>query len=376
MSNPNRKMVTVRRVDDVRPIEGADRIELAIVGGWQVVVGKGSFKPGDIGCYFEIDSFLRADDERYKEFQSESLKEMAIDGRFVKGSVLRTRKFRGVYSQGLLLKPQDVLPSSIPESAYEQMCERGANVSGLANVVEYESMQPMNAGFSGKYDGYIAPRTDCERAQNVSQQIWDLAKRTEYQCSIKVDGASITMVYDDRVNELTHYSHNNRFDMDSPGIPQIVRECAEKQGLADFCRDNHMVTLQCELVGPKLQGNRLRLKEHRLMVFSIWSIKESRYLEFRELDGMDSANGVLESHVPVIDTGVLLNEFDTPQDFLAWVDGIRDHVTKGCLDEGVVVHIYDRGDLDNDEWFRLQNALSSTMQIKAVSNKFLLKAKD
>ncbi|MEI7673819.1 MAG: RNA ligase (ATP), partial [Deltaproteobacteria bacterium] len=33
-----RKLGTIRKVDEIRPIEGADAIELAVFGGWQVVV--------------------------------------------------------------------------------------------------------------------------------------------------------------------------------------------------------------------------------------------------------------------------------------------------------------------------------------------------
>ena len=44
-------------VDEIVPMD-ADRLECARVGGWNCVVGKGEFKKGDIGVYFEIDSKL------------------------------------------------------------------------------------------------------------------------------------------------------------------------------------------------------------------------------------------------------------------------------------------------------------------------------
>ena len=53
-----RKLASVRKVLEVIPIENADAIELARIDGWQCVVKKGEFKPGDLGMYFEIDSFL------------------------------------------------------------------------------------------------------------------------------------------------------------------------------------------------------------------------------------------------------------------------------------------------------------------------------
>ena len=53
-----RELAYVVTVDNITPIEGYDRVELAHVGGWTIVVGKGEFRPGDPAIYFEIDSKL------------------------------------------------------------------------------------------------------------------------------------------------------------------------------------------------------------------------------------------------------------------------------------------------------------------------------
>ena len=53
-----RKLASIQRIWYIEPIEGADRIELAHVLGWQCVVNKGQFKPMDKAVYFEVDSFL------------------------------------------------------------------------------------------------------------------------------------------------------------------------------------------------------------------------------------------------------------------------------------------------------------------------------
>ena len=47
-----RKLATIRKVDEIRPIEGADAIELAVFGGWQVVVRKAQeIRPGMLVVY-------------------------------------------------------------------------------------------------------------------------------------------------------------------------------------------------------------------------------------------------------------------------------------------------------------------------------------
>ena len=56
--NNERELAYVVIIDDITPINGYDRVELAHVGGWTIVVGKGEFKKGDPAIYFEIDSKL------------------------------------------------------------------------------------------------------------------------------------------------------------------------------------------------------------------------------------------------------------------------------------------------------------------------------
>ena len=53
-----RKLASIRKIDSITPIEGADRIEVATVGGWKVVVKRGEFKKGDKAAYLEIDSWI------------------------------------------------------------------------------------------------------------------------------------------------------------------------------------------------------------------------------------------------------------------------------------------------------------------------------
>ena len=53
-----RKLASIQRIWKIEPIEGADKIELAHVLGWQCVVNKGQFQPMDAAVYLEIDSFL------------------------------------------------------------------------------------------------------------------------------------------------------------------------------------------------------------------------------------------------------------------------------------------------------------------------------
>ena len=54
--NGNRQLAYVVAIDEIRPIEGYDRVEYARVGGWWVIVRKDQFKVGDLAIYIEVDS--------------------------------------------------------------------------------------------------------------------------------------------------------------------------------------------------------------------------------------------------------------------------------------------------------------------------------
>ena len=100
-----RKLASVQVVTDILPIEGADRIELAKVLGWQCVTLKNEFKKGDLAVYFEVDSFLPVCD-KFEFLRKTSYKKSNLMG---EGFRLRTMKMRGEISQGLL-QPISVLP--------------------------------------------------------------------------------------------------------------------------------------------------------------------------------------------------------------------------------------------------------------------------
>lgn len=86
-----RELAYIVKIDELRPIEGADRVETAIVGGWKVMVSKGQFLQGDLAVYFEIDSKVPAK-EPFMFLESKHFK-------------IKTQKyFKGkVLSQGLLM---------------------------------------------------------------------------------------------------------------------------------------------------------------------------------------------------------------------------------------------------------------------------------
>ena len=376
MSNPSRVMARLVHIDSIEPIPDADRIEVAKVGGWTVVVGKGDFKANDLAVFFEVDSFLPADDSRYAKFAERGVKEMLIDGSAKKGHVLRTARLRGVYSQGLLMKPQEVLPSDIPEYAYEQMCERKVNLTSLCGVCEYDPIRTVDQGNMSilrKYDPWVAPRTNAVRIQNVGEDVFSAIKKSKYFVSVKVDGTSMTCLYDPRYNKVRLFSHNNELGYDT-GFGKQVYDQAVEQGIIKWVTDNPGITLQFEACAPKINGNRLGLKALRLFIFSVWDTSKCEYVNPDELFNDHDGTEIGRSKVPKLYMD--LSEFPTTIDLIDFVDGLRGHVNCSRLDEGVVIHIIGHGDTSDEEWRLLQNELGAQMQVKAISRVYQLKAKE
>lgn len=123
-----RKLASIQRVYKIEPIDGADRIELAHVLGWQCVVNKDSFAPMDLGVYFEIDSFLPVKPE-FEFLRASSYKKTDIMG---EGFRLKTMRFRGQISQGLLL-PLEVFSSDPIRRRSGYGCHRPSRGAQMGN---------------------------------------------------------------------------------------------------------------------------------------------------------------------------------------------------------------------------------------------------
>lgn len=96
-----RKLATIRKISNIEPIEGADKIELCTVDNWKVVTAKDvGHQVGDLVVYCEIDSFLPTTEIEYEFLRKSSYKKMA-DG--TEGYKVKTIRLRGQISQGLIL---------------------------------------------------------------------------------------------------------------------------------------------------------------------------------------------------------------------------------------------------------------------------------
>lgn len=92
-----RALAYVARIDDIQSIENADKIEVATVDGWRVVIKKDEFKIGDPCVYIEVDSKVPADNPYFDFLKDRNYK-------------VKTIKLRKQISQGLVV-PMTILPN-------------------------------------------------------------------------------------------------------------------------------------------------------------------------------------------------------------------------------------------------------------------------
>jgi tRNA-binding EMAP/Myf-like protein len=105
--------VEVVQIDEVLKHPNADRLELAKIMGWQVVIGKGNFKVGDLAAYIPVDSIL-----------SESLEARLFppDSKIkLNKHRVRSIKIRGQMSQGMIIPLKDVNAELLSNGKWHQL---------------------------------------------------------------------------------------------------------------------------------------------------------------------------------------------------------------------------------------------------------------
>jgi len=271
-----RALASIQRIDALDPIEGADRIEVATILGWKVIVKKGEFQVGDKCIYCEIDSVLPADNPEFEFMQARS-----------KGRV-KTMRMRGVLSQGIAFPMKvlhDQLVGELQWIMPADVNQIDQDVTDLLGITKYEPPADFKQGASkGTFPGFI-PKTDELRLQSKPELLEELAGE-RYVITIKVDGTSATFFWHD--GEFGVCSRNMEKKLDGNSVySRIAKEYKLQEILEDIERETGIeLALQGEIAGPGIQKNPLGLKELQLFLFTGFNIREGKYLdhlEFSEL---------------------------------------------------------------------------------------------
>lgn len=340
-----RKLASIRRIDALNPIENADAIECAVVGGWKVVAQKGLYKVGDLAVYFEIDSWIPTE---LAPFLSKGKEPREFEG--VKGERLRTIKLRGQISQGLLMPLSEVIAIAGCWSPIEE----GEDVTEWLNIKKWE--KPMNAQLAGMARGNFPtqiPKTDQERAQNLVKEInGAIEAGMAFEVTEKLEGSSMTV-----------YQMQGVFGVCSRNLD--LKETEGNSFWATARRDDIEAkmkavdefwdfAIQGELIGPGIQGNIYNLKEVEFRVFDVYNIQTGDYL--KPVDRLALIERMGLKHVPIVAHRAQLLDtlgIKNVDDVLKFAEG--NSTLAATEREGIVFKEVNGG-----------------MTFKAISNKYLL----
>jgi len=261
-----RALVTIQKVKQITAIADSDFLELAHVMGWQCVVKKGELKAGDLGVYFEVDSFLPLD-ERYEFLRASSYRENADNGI---GFRIRTVKMRGQLSQGLFL----------PLAKFPELegCTEGADVTEKLNVKKWYI--PETAAAGGLIIGerpYGIPASDEIRIQSATELLDEL-KGKPYYITTKMDGTSGIVYYID--GKIGCCSRNKEIrDEESALYWTPVYKYGLKEKLKTYGKN---IVLTGEICGPGIQKNKLRMAALEWYVFDVKDWDSGKYFPYDE----------------------------------------------------------------------------------------------
>lgn len=313
--NNKRALAYVVTIDEIKPIEGYDRVEYARTNGWWVIISKNdSLQVGDKCVYFEVDSKVNAEDERFAFLEKRNYK-------------IKTQKMCKVISQGLLM-PVSLFPEigdadvntdvtdllkvvysveednarkkTDPDAKYKAMAARKPNIfkkPWARWMMKREwGRRVMFLFFGRKKDnprGFptFISKTDEERVEN---QPWRIGDGKTYLATEKLDGTSCTYALERKGKKKFEFyvcSRNVRQQDEKQECyhdHNIYWDLAFKydieQHLKDFLNQFPQlkwVCIQGEGVGS-VQGNPLKLQEDDLYVFNF---KDSYLGRWPSMDG-------------------------------------------------------------------------------------------
>lgn len=398
-NNGTRQLAYVARIDEIKPIEGRDRVECAYIGGWTVMVRKGIFKEGGLGIYFEPDSKV-PEKEPYmflasKHFKVKIQKYKTPSGHFYsQGLLMHPSDFCWMYNvaeanKDCIIDSNDVVHYVDDESkfltkelgvVYADPDDNKRKANKPDSNAKYKSMMARHPKFAktkiarwcmkrdwakkilyfflgrkkdnpkgwpvGKFPG--VSKTDQERVENMT---WVLNDKTPFIKTQKCDGSSGTYILERKGrNKFEFYvcSRNVRMRDQKQecfyGEHNYYWEVAEKYDIEnkmkDYLNKNKDISFVCwqgEICAPAIQKNPHRLTETHFYAFHMTDSKNGRY-DIREAKKI--WDSYLIETVPIVcDNYIMPDDFE---EFKKSADGFYDSEVcegyKDCPREGFVYY--------------------------------------
>jgi len=372
------KLAHIEKISSIESIKGADKVELAKVLGWQIIIKKGEFKVNDNIVYVEIDSVLPKSPwcEFLKKYNFK-IKTIKLLSQIVEG---------GVLSQGIIF-PLSILP---PKNY-----KIGEDVTKILNIKHIDELNEQDIDpikKKSKIHKYFMQfklyrkiyfkfykkknpnfpsflrKTDEDRLQGNLKYL-ELIENKGIYITEKIDGKSLTHYC--KGNELRICSRNRTIYDKTEDFWNADKKYNILIKLKNFCKKNNInLAIQGELIGPKIQGNKYNLKDYDYYVFDIYDIDKQQYLNYNDLEYI--LNELELKMVPVLYIGtfyennkinLMRDKFgnethqieNTLNDFLKLSEG-KSNLNPNIEREGIVV----------------RNIYDERVSFKVINNNFLL----
>ena len=367
--NTERKLAHVEIISALSPIEGADKIEVATVLGWQCVVKKGEFNIGDKVVYIEVDSVV-PDTEQFDFLRDRKFR-------------VRTIKLKGQISQGL------VIPLS------DNTLEIGADVTKLLGIQEYmtpsekEEFNRQTANEKNKLKKFMmryswfrniflsrnqkdkfpywVSKTDEGRIQNIPHVLEQFKDEWVYVTE-KVDYQSVTFTSKMLPNSLPIIGKflPKRFkfivcsrNMVTNDTNSLYWKIAKKYHIEQILRENPTLTIQGEQGDTNIQGNKYGIKEPQMWVFNIIDHEKNYHYDREEMESFCTKYGL--NLVPLLYTCKLSDVGHNVSEVIERSKGLS-VINHNIKREGIVVRCVKYG--------------NKILSFKVINPDFLLKYSD
>ena len=338
-----RTLASIRKIEWLKPIEGRDRIELAGVLGWQVIVKREEFAVGDLCVFCEIDSVL----PEKPEFEFLRPKNFRI----------RTMKLGSTVSQGIVF-PLSILP---PKKKGEY--ELDEDVTAVIGVTQYEpTMDKEPDTTSSKKTKW--PRWLMRHAWFRSLVLGKKKKKGGFPSFIsKTDEvrcleANTKVLTDDGIKRIS--------DICRLRLPVRVMSFNEKDQKFEFKkivdyqtyeRDNEMIEISFHYRPNMNRKNRIRCtKDHRLLTQDGYKLASDLTVD-DSVCYMEQSCG--EDALPAI-YGMLLGDSSVSIDKRIHIDGTDDtgFAISTCHGEKQYSYLKFKQELFGEEYFVIHKGIS------------------
>ena len=302
------KLASLEIIKDIQPHPNADRLDVAKVLSWQVVVERNKFKEGDKVVFVVIDTILP------KAPWSEFLVDSKNPDKPIR---LKTAKIRQVFSQGLVL-PLSVLDGNSFAASTWQV---GADVGAELGVKKYEKelSASLSGEIAGSFPAYLVSQTDEDNGLS-NPDIVEAVLKHDITITKKYDGSSCTIVIDK--GQITHVC-SRRLSL-KESASNAFWHVARKLTIPE----NFTGVIQGEVCGSGIQSNNYKLLEPTLFVYQTRTTEG--YMTYHNMEQFCQQN----LNCTVVS---LVNHYDsiTLDDLIEIAD--QQTLDDGNPDEGIVV---------------------------------------